>query len=94
MQLKLTMVSTCLSGRSLLGACSETTQTVISTCRYLETPLEHVALHYFHHVMFLSHTLSGFCALMWFTAERGSTFECVGSSIIPLCKYLHKETSL
>lgn len=35
-----------------------------------------------------------FFALMWPGAERGLHLECVGPSIIPLCKYLHKETGL
>ncbi len=35
-----------------------------------------------------------FFALMWPETERGLHLRCVGPSIIPLCKYLHKETSL
>lgn len=39
-----------------------------------------------------SHSVS-FFALMWPEVERRSTSKCVGPSIIPPCKYLHKETS-
>lgn len=39
-----------------------------------------------------SHWVS-FFALMWPEVERRSTSKCVGPSIIPPCKYLHKETS-
>lgn len=34
-----------------------------------------------------------FLALMWAWSTVGLHLECVGQSIIPLCKYLHKETS-
>lgn len=44
------------------------------------------------HVPSKSHLVS-FFALMWLEAEWSSTLKCVGPSIIPLCKYLHKETS-
>lgn len=44
------------------------------------------------HLRSKSHLVS-FFALMWLEAEWSSTSKCVGPSIIPLCKYLHKETS-
>lgn len=86
------MVSTCLRGRSLLGACSETTQT--ESLEHVSKPHRNMLWYnYFYCVMVLGHT-DFFFALMWFKAEQDSTFKCVRPSIIPLCKYLHKETSL
>lgn len=94
-QLKLTMVSTFLRGRSLLGACfRNNTDKVIGTCQYLQTAPNHVMVQ----ILSLCHGFRPhshlFSALMWFKAEQDSTFKCVRPSIIPLCKYLHKETSL
>lgn len=85
------MVSTCLRGRSLLGACLEKTEENkggVRTCSISKT-------HRFS--MSLPHLLS-------FYVQALSTIPCpnvawsrvephlgsVGPSIIPLCKYLHK----
>lgn len=92
------MVSTCLRARSLLGACSEKTERKRKSepaDLQKKTPPCHVmsccvtSLH----LSSKSHLVS-FFALMWLEAEWSSTSKCVGPSIIPLCKYLHKETCI
>lgn len=95
------MVSTCFRGRSPLGACLEKTQKKRRSQPVDTTPLKKKIPPYrvmSHCVTSLlpphskSHSVS-FFALMWPEVERCSTSKCVGPSIIPPCKYLHKETS-
>lgn len=88
------MVSTCLRGRSLLGACLEKTEEnkgEISTCNNSKKPravLCHVASHLLS--FYVQATLSTIPCPNEAWSREEPHLECVGPSIIPLGKYLHK----
>lgn len=96
------MVSTCLRGRSLLGACSEKTEKQ----KARSVPAAHCTSAKTHHCVsccvtsrhlfscYVQATLSTILCPNVAWSRVGLHLECVGPSIIPLCKYLHKETSL
>lgn len=96
------MVSTCLRGRSLLGACSEKTEKQ----KARSVPAAHCTSAKTHHRVsccvtsrhlfscYVQATLSTILCPNVAWSRVGLHLECVGPSIIPLCKYLHKETSL
>lgn len=91
------MVSTCLRGRSLLGACSETTKTDKRWARYLLMHFTSQTVDFTTCYVVSSAVKATLRAILcpnvaW--SGAGLHLECVGPSIIPLCKYLHKETSL
>lgn len=91
------MVSTCLWGRSPLGACLEKTEEnkggKISTCRDSKT--HHCGMSFcitLHHLLSF-HVQAPLSTIpcpnvAWSRVQPH--LECVGPSIIPPCKYLHK----
>lgn len=92
----LTMVSTCLRGRSLLGACLEKTEEnkigKISTCSNSTTHHCGMSCSITWHHLLSFHVQAPLSAIpcpnvAWSRVQPH--LECVGPSIIPPCKYLH-----
>lgn len=91
------MVSTCLRGRSLLGACSETTKTDRQWDQHLPIRFTSQTVDFVRCYVVSSRVYATLRAIpcpnvAW--SGVGLHLECMGPSIIPLCKYLQKETGL
>lgn len=91
------MVSTCFRGRSLLGACLEKTEKnkggKISTCSNSKTHHFGMSCCITLHHLFSFHVQAPLSTIpcpnvAWSRVQPH--LECVGPSIIPPCKYLHK----
>lgn len=88
----LTMVSTCLRGRSLLGACLEKTEENkggVRTCSISKTHCFGMSLPHLLS-LYVQATLSTIPCPNVAWSRVAPHLGCVGPSIIPLCKYLHK----